>query len=293
MSKSAQLVFFGSGSVGLTSVKALSEIFEIEAVITKPDPKLKRSGEAPVATWAKEHNIHLEQPDNTNSLTALFSKADFKSRIGVVVDYGLIIAKPVIDYFPLGIVNSHFSLLPEWRGPDPITFALLSGQDVTGVSLMLIEPTLDTGQLLAQAEYNIDPGETIGTLTDNLVDLSNQTLKEVLPLYLNGKIVPINQASDREATYSRKLTKADGLIDLTKPAEQIEREIRAYQGWPKSRIKLFGHDVIVLKSRLAKDLKDGDLVLELNPGYLEIQKLIAPSGRTMSGADFLRGYASN
>lgn len=284
------IVFFGSGPVAAASLQGLLDSgFDIEAVITKPKPNHHR-GEAPVLVLAEKHNLPVHTASTKAELLNIFDKIMFSSLAGIVVDYGVLIPREVIDYFPKGIINSHFSLLPQWRGADPITFALLSGQEKTGVSVMLIEPQLDTGKLIAQAHYDIEPDETIVTLTDNLVELSNKTLKEILPLYLAGQIVPTDQNPLEEPTYSRKLTKEDGIVKWDKPAEVIEREVRAFLGWPKSRSELFGQPVIITKSRIAKDARDGALVVSCQPGWLEVLELIGPSGRTMSGADFLRGY---
>lgn len=289
MSKSKSLVFFGSGPVAAASLSDLVNFFEIEAVITKPKPAGHR-GETPVLDLAKKLALPTRLVTNKEELVDVFGEAEFKSLAALVVDFGIIIPIAVINYFPKGIINSHFSLLPQWRGADPITFALLSGQKKTGVSLMLIDEGLDTGKLLAQATYDIELDENIVSLTTNLVDLSNQTLKEVVPLYLADQIEPIPQDVEQEPTYSKMLTKADGVVDRNKPAKQIEREVRAYLGWPKSQAEVFGHKIIVTKARVAENANDGDLVIKCSPGWLEIQELTGPSGRRMSGADFIRGY---
>ncbi len=290
MKQLASLVFFGSGPVGAASLSALDGAgFEIEAVITKPKPAHHR-GEFPVLELADKLSLKTFTPKNKDELVKLFQKNEFYSPLGLVVDYGFIIPRSVIRQFPLGIINSHFSLLPQWRGADPISFAILSGQQLTGVSIMKIDSGLDTGSLLAQADYKMEPGENVQTLTEHLIDLSNQTLAKVLPLYIKGELVPVPQDGAQKPSFSRRLTKADGIIDWGKPAEVIEREVRAYLGWPKSQAKIFGHDVIITKARLAAGLNDGALVMKCKPGYLEIEELTAPSGRKMSGADFTRGY---
>lgn len=290
MKQSKSLVFFGSGPVGTATLAGLiGSGFDIEAIITKPKPVHHR-GVFPVLELAKKKRIAVYTPQSRQELAGLFQKERFNSRLGLVVDYGLIIPGGVIDSFPLGIVNSHFSLLPQWRGADPISFAILSGQEKTGVSLMLIDESLDTGPLLAQADYHLESDENIISLTRLLVELSNKMIAEVLPAYLSGEVVPVAQDKEQKPTYSRKLTKADGIMDWDKPAAALEREVRAFLGWPKSRTRLFDHDVIITKARLAKDKNDGSLVVKCSPGWLEIQELTAPSGRTVSGADFLRGY---
>src|SRR3990167_7020947 len=269
MTMTESLIFFGSGPVGRATLEALINAgFDIEAVITKPKPEHHR-GDMPVLDFAQAKNLTIFTPKNEAELEDLFKTPRFKSSVGVVVDYGLMISTFIINFFELGIVNSHFSLLPRWRGADPITFAILSGETETGVSLMLIDPKLDEGQLLAQEKLTLQPDVTGPKLTDKLVNLSNKILIEKLPLYIEGKIKPYPQP---------------------KLAEQIEKEVRAYLGWPKSRAKIFGSDVILTKVRVASDKNDGDLVMPTGDGWLEIKELIAPSGRSMKGADFLRGY---
>lgn len=285
----ASLVFFGNGPVGKATLEALLKAgFEIEAVITKPKPEHHR-GDMPVLDLTYAKGLSVFTPKDEAELENLFDRANFRSPVALVVDYGLMLSLKIINYFPLGIVNSHFSLLPQWRGADPITFAILSGQSETGVSLMLIVPKLDEGDLIAQEKLMIEPSDTGPILTKKLIDLSNKLLIENLPLYFEGKIKPFPQPKI-EPSYSRRLTKQDGLVDWTKSAAQIEREVRAYVGWPKSQAKIFGNDVILTKVRVASDEHDGDLVMKSGEGRLEIQELVAPSGRTMSGADFLRGY---
>lgn len=285
------IIFFGSGPVASATLQSLQKAsFTLEAIITKPRPP-HHHGSVPVLEFAQKNKIAFFTPSNKTELTDLFGTQHFKSPVGLVVDYGIIISQQVIDAFVHGIVNSHFSLLPEWRGADPITFAVLSGQQQTGVSLMLINSKLDEGKLIAQKKINITNDINVIELTKKLIELSNNMLVNYLPKYIQGDIRPYNQPSDRPITYSRKLTKEDGIINWQKPAEQIEREVRAFQGWPKSKAVLFGHNVIITKTRVAQRQHDGALVIPCgNNTHLEITELKAPSGRTVSGADFLRGY---
>lgn len=260
-------------------------------MITKAVPA-HHKGEAPVETLAKERGLPLHFASNKKELDELFEATQFSSDTGIVVDYGVIISKEVIDHFPFGIVNSHFSLLPQWRGADPITFSILSGQEKTGVSLMVIEPALDTGKLITQKVLHIAPDDTTPSLTDKLVSLSNQLLAEYLPRYMNGEITPKNQPHPDRVTYSRKLTKADSILDFSKPAEVLEREVRAFTGWPKSRTTLFDHQVIITKAHVS-DTKNTALDIKCGDGkYFSIDELIGPSGRKMDAKSFLNGYAA-
>jgi methionyl-tRNA formyltransferase len=305
-SKRASIVFFGAGPVATTSLEFLASMFDIEAVITKSRPP-HHHGQVPVLEWCEGHNVPTYTPANKAELSEIFANHPFHSPVGVVIDYGIIMSHYVIDTFPLGIVNSHFSLLPEWRGADPITFAILSGQHTTGVSLMLINEKMDEGALLAQATYDITDNETTATLTEGLIELSNHLLAETLPVYLNGSLVPYEQSEygpsglTLPTSYSRKLTKADGTIDWQKPAEQIEREIRAFAGWPGNRTNFNGIDVIITAAHVRADLlgdQPGEIVVigskELlvctGIGTLVIDQL-KPAGKAeMSAKAFLAGY---
>ena len=294
------VVFFGSGPVAAESLRLLAENFNIEVVVTKPKPTHHR-GNFPVLDLVKQLNLHVKTVINKNELDELMSSKPFDSKLGVIIDFGIIVSRKVIDYFPLGIVNSHFSLLPEWRGADPITFSILSGQPKTGVSLMLIDEGLDTGKLLTYKTLPIEPMDTTQSLTDRLIKLSDKLLQDYLPKYVIGSIKPKNQPHPDRATYSRKLTKEDGIIDWNKSAQQIEREIRAYIEWPKSRTKIADKEIIITKAHalptnipnnpIGKFEAVGNaLMVECGKGTLCIDRL-KPAGKSeMTAMAFLAGY---
>lgn len=218
------------------------------------------------------------------------------SRLGIVIDYGFIINQDVIDYFPLGIINSHFSLLPEWRGADPITFSILSGQEQTGVSLMLINDKMDEGMLLEQGVLAIEPIDTTPSLTNKLIELSDVLLQQTLAGYVTGALTPFPQ--EGEPTYSRKLTKEDGLIDWSKPAVQLEREIRAFIEWPKSRTQLAGKDIVITSAQVIDQSGlpgtvsiDGKRLIVACAGQsLEILTLKPAGKNEMTAEAFLAGH---
>jgi methionyl-tRNA formyltransferase len=289
---SKTILFFGSGPVAAASLSSLADHFTIETVITKAVPA-HHKGIAPVDELAKQLGLPVLYANTQKELDKLVDKHQFSSTVGVIVDYGVIVSQKVIDRFPLGIVNSHFSLLPQWRGADPITFSILSGQEKTGVSLMVIEPMLDTGKLITQKvlQANLN-NETTPSLTDKLVSLSNELLAEYLPRYIDGEINPKNQPHPDRATFSRKLSKQDSILDFNKAAAELEREIRAFIGWPKSRMTLLGQEVIVTKAHVSSAAKT-KLDIPCGDGqFLSIDELIGPSGRKMDAKSFLNGYAA-
>lgn len=297
--KKPKIVFFGTGIVSLKTIEGICDRFEIETIITKPD-LVTSSGKtrpAELKVWAQEHNIDCFTPANRAELSQLFDKQKFDSQVGLVVDYGIIIAQDVIDSFPIGILNSHFSLLPQLRGADPITFAILEGAQETGVTIMQIVAGLDEGDIVAQEKYSLRPDITTPELTEDLIALSNKMLVYTIPDYLSGQIKPHPQAGN--PTYSRRLTKQDGRLDPSKSAAQLEREVRAYVGWPKSYFDWQGKTYIVHKANVATakipkgELKvvDKKLFYGCKDGSLKILE-IQPAGKPkMNAAAFINGYS--
>ena len=290
------VVFFGSGPVAAKSLGFATEHFQIEAVVTKATPAHHKEP-APVEIVANKLGLPLLFANNKSELDLLILKERFKSSFGIIVDYGVIVSQATIDAFDKGIINSHFSLLPRWRGADPISFAILAGDKKTGVSLMLIEPTLDTGKIVVQRNLVIEPHDTTPVLTDKLIALSNEMLARHIPLYLSGDLKPRSQPHPERATYSRKLTKADGTIDWQKPASQIEREIRAFQGWPKSRTVLLNKELIITTAHVSDEqgapgkvvVQDKRLLVYCGDGALIIDRL-KPAGKAeMAVEAFLLG----
>ncbi|HEY4161293.1 MAG TPA: methionyl-tRNA formyltransferase [Candidatus Saccharimonadales bacterium] len=301
------IVFFGTGPVAAASLELLAQSFTIEAVVTKPRAPHHR-GEVPVLDMAGALELPVVEVASKQEVTAAVISGRFKSRLAVLIDFGIIVEQSVIDVFPLGIVNSHFSLLPQWRGADPITFAVLSGQDKTGVSLMLLVARMDEGPLLAIGEMDLQPDSTTPELTEALISLSAALLKDVLPKYTAGKLKGTSQTKvattvgySPEPSYSRKLTKEDSILDWSKPATQLEREIRAFVDWPKSRTILGEHAVIITRAHTeAGEGTPGNLWLHgkhlgvyCGKGVLMIDRL-KPAGKgEMSVEAFLAGYGKD
>jgi len=298
--KSEAIIFFGSGPVAAESLRYLAQKFRVEAVVTKPRPS-HHKGEVPVLELAERLKLPVYTAENRKQLDELFNTASFDSRLGILIDFGIIISQNVINYFPLGILNSHFSILPEWRGADPITFAILSGQRTTGVSIMLLVEAMDEGPLLSYGEYELRSDITTPELTAELIKLSIVLLETIIPTYCANKIRLTSQTiTGRELSYSRKLTKADGMIDWNKSAQQVEREIRAFIEWPKSHATIGNTEVIVTEGRVMPMAgKPGDITIveKLPVVYCGEQALglvrLKPIGkREMTGQAFLAGYRS-
>jgi len=299
---SEPIVFFGSGPVAADSLRILADFCTIEAVVTKPRAP-HHKGSVPVLELAESLNLPIHTVTDKRSLDVLFKGQPFTSRLGVLVDFGIIVSQEVINYFPLGIVNSHFSLLPEWRGADPITFSILSGQKRTGVSLMLLTAGMDEGPLLAQSAYDIPADMTTPELTQDLIELSGHMLEDILPLWVADKVSPAPQetvtiAETATPSYSRKLTKKDSFLDWKKSAEVLEREIRAFYEWPKSRAKLGTIETIITKAHVgnAAGAPGKTTIIDKKPAvFCESKTLVIdrlkPAGKQeMTGEAFLAGY---
>jgi methionyl-tRNA formyltransferase len=298
---SETIIFFGSGPVAATSLRLLHEWITIEAVITKPRPPHHR-GSVPVLEVCEEFGLPVRTAENKKQLNELFASVKFTSRLGILIDFGIIISPEVINYFPLGIINSHFSILPEWRGADPITFSILSGQEQTGVSIMLLTPGMDEGPLLGYGEYEFRAPLTTPQLTHDLINLSDALLQHEVPRYFAGETHGVSQdLTGREVSYSRKLTKEDGIIDWTKPAAQTEREIRAFIEWPKSRAHLGKLDVIITKAHVVDSsagepgtvtIVDKLPVVRCGEQSLALDRVKPAGKQEMTGQAFLAGYKS-
>lgn len=221
-----------------------------------------------------------------------------KAQLAVLAAYGRIIPQRVLDEFPLGIINIHPSLLPQYRGPTPIEQAILAGLPKTGVSIMQLSAGMDEGPIYKQKTYHLTGNETKSELTQALQLLGAELLIEVIEPISKGIMKPRQQPHPDRATYCQKIKKEDGMLDWQKPAITLAREIRAYAGWPQSRTTLAGKDIVVLSAEAS------DMVLQ--PGEISIQgkgifvgckegslKLLTlkPAGKkAMSAEAFLAGY---
>jgi methionyl-tRNA formyltransferase len=294
-SSKPKLVFFGNErlatavSTNAPTLRALVLAgYQIAAVVASHNDGISRNRRGlEILDVAHAYHIPVLLPNKPLSVKAKLDKLGAEAAI--LVAYGRIIPQEIIDLFPKGIINIHPSLLPKLRGSTPVETAILNGLEETGVSLMKLTAEMDAGPIYAQKKISLKGMETKLELAQLLLNEGCDLLIANLDRILSSELKPKVQ-DETEATYTRLLTKADGKIDFNEPAEVIERKIRAFVGFPKAHTSLFGHEVVLTKARLSLGENDGDLVIKCQPGHLEILELVAPSGRVMSGADFLRGY---
>ncbi len=298
MTKSSKtLVFFGSGSLAAQCLELLVKNFSFEAVITKPNISCGSSSNT-VENVATKNNINLLFANNTQQLDELFAEWQPVSLTGLIIDYGIVIGQSVLNSFELGIINSHFSLLPEWRGPDPITYALLSGQTKTGINLMKVATKIDQGEILCQQTVQIETGDDNRSLSDKLVIANDQLLIANLPKYLDNELIPTPQ-NNLPITYSRKIDKNDGCIDWNKPAPIIAREIKAFSAWPGSYTNIGNLRIIIRQAvAVSDDLQPGkwlitpekQIVIGCRVGALKILLIQPINKKPMTPQDFINGY---
>ncbi|MBA3678850.1 hypothetical protein H0W80_01475 [Candidatus Saccharibacteria bacterium] len=296
---SLSLVFFGTGQTSLDALIALSNEFTIESVITKPDTKTSSGKVQPtlVAQWAHDNSVPYYKPKDKAELSTLVAQKKFSSPVGVVLDYGIIIPEDVIDYFEYEIINSHFSLLPQYRGADPIRAAILGGDKTTGVTIMQIVPELDAGAILSWNEYTIPPSITEPDLRVALSEINCAILPETLKLYLAQELTPI--AQDVSAiTHSKKVKKENGLLDPSETAVNLERQVRAYITWPKSYIVAQNTQIVITQALVSSEkmpqgklsVSNKKLYFGCKNGSLEIFELQPASKKSMDAQGFINGY---
>ncbi|HUD10385.1 MAG TPA: methionyl-tRNA formyltransferase [Candidatus Saccharimonadales bacterium] len=302
---SNSVIFFGNERLATgveTTTLALRALLEnkyqVKAVVSNyAADQSKNARSLEVAQVTESHQLPLLLPTKLKDIKS--ELLNYNADIGVLVAYGKIVPEEIINIFPRGIVNLHPSLLPLHRGPTPIESVILDGDEKTGVSIMQLAKAMDAGPIYGQSELKLSGNESKQSLADTLLDIGQAMLLELLPGIINGTIVALPQANSR-ASYDNLLSKNDGTLDWQKPAIQLEREIRAFAEWPKSRTILGGKEVIITNSKVINEIgKVGDIKMEGRRLFvycaqqaLEILSL-KPAGKPeMSAEAFISGYAS-
>ena len=247
----ARVVFMGTPQFAVPTLRALDEQHEVVGVVTQPDGRAGRGRKvvvSPVKQVALDRGLPLLQPRILDGPEVLAHLAGWEPESIVVAAFGQLLPGPVLDLPLHGSINVHASLLPRYRGAAPISAAILEGEPVTGVTIMLMDVGLDTGPILAQAECAIAPDETTASLTAKLADLGAQLLVETLDGWLEGAIEAQPQ-DDAAATYCSQLEKKDGLLDWSQPAEYLDRQVRACDPWPGAYTTWQGRRLKVLRAK--------------------------------------------
>jgi methionyl-tRNA formyltransferase len=232
---SKRIIFMGTPGFAVPSLEALiCSTCQVVAVYTQPDRKSGR-GQAvtssPVKQLALSQGLEVVQPESLKAAGTAEGLADFAPDLIVVAAFGQILPTEILDLPKLGCLNVHPSLLPRLRGASPIATAILQGDDVTGVTIMLLDAGMDTGPILNQREVPISADDTTGSLAIRLAQTGAQLLMETLPLWIDGRIKPQPQQESR-ASYSKVINKSDGEIDWRLSTMELWRRVRAFDPWP-------------------------------------------------------------
>jgi methionyl-tRNA formyltransferase len=231
-----KLIFMGTAELACPSLSALraSDHFQVLAVVTQPDRPKGRHLEltpSPVKALAQQLGLPVLQPQQARDPSFVAQVQQMAPELIVVVAYGQILPPALLEIPRWGCLNVHASLLPKYRGAAPIQWALLNDETQTGVTIMKMDAGLDTGPILAQETVAIEPTDTAQTLHDRLATVGAALLVRTIPQYVSGQIAPRPQPA-QEASYARKITKEDGLVDWTQPARAIWNRVRALVPWP-------------------------------------------------------------
>ena len=289
----------GSPDFALPSLRALVNVYEVVGVVTQPDRASGRGRELkslPVKVLAQELEIPVIQPEKLRASEAMEQLRASGPDLIVVAAFGQILRKDVLDLPRYGCINVHASLLPRWRGAAPINAAILHGDEETGITIMKMDVGLDTGPILTQRSIRLTREDTAGSATGKLSQLGAELLIETLPGYLFGEIAPVPQP-EQGATYAPMLKKEEGRLDFTRPAEELERRVRAFNPWPGAFMELDGALLKVHRAHVeAGNAQAGErLVYREQPGVgagggLLILDEVQPAGKkSMSGKSFLAG----
>jgi methionyl-tRNA formyltransferase len=231
---SPRLVFMGSPDFAVPALDALAEQYQLAGVVTQPDRPAGRGGSLrppAVKVAALRLGLPVIQPEKLRQPEAMEQLAAWAPDLIVVAAFGQILRPAVLDLPPFGCINVHASLLPRGRGAAPIQAAILAGDQQTGITIMKMDPGVDTGPILSQRALPIAADDTGGSLFVKLAPLGAQLLLETLPRYLSGELAPRPQPEEG-ITYAPMLKKDDGLLDASLPALALERRVRAMFPWP-------------------------------------------------------------
>ncbi|MCG6268851.1 methionyl-tRNA formyltransferase [Vibrio furnissii] len=306
MSQSLRIVFAGTPDFAARHLAALlSSEHEVIAVYTQPDRPAGRGKKltaSPVKHLALEHNIPVYQPENFKSDEAKQALASLNADIMVVVAYGLLLPKAVLDTPKLGCINVHGSILPRWRGAAPIQRSIWAGDAETGVTIMQMDVGLDTGDMLKIATLPIEASDTSSSMYDKLAELGPQALVDCLSDITQGTAVAIKQ-DDALANYAQKLSKEEAKIDWTLSAQAIERCVRAFNPWPMSHFSVAENQIKVWQSRVETDNRThapGTIIqadktgiyVATGEGILVLESLQIPGKKALPVQDILNARAS-
>jgi len=290
----------GSPEFALPTLKALAENFTIAGVVTQPDRPAGRGRNLkapPVKELALDLGLSVIQPQRLKEPIAKEQIYRWNPDLMVVAAFGQILPPDVLDLPPYGSLNVHASLLPRWRGAAPIHAAILYGDNDTGITIMKMDPGLDTGPILSKCSTPISPNDTTGSLSPRLAELGANLLLETIPRYLAGDLDPEPQ-DNTHATYAPPIKKAEAELDFNHSAISLERRIHAFNPWPCAFIDWHGKRLKIHRAHTARGLMvepgettihEGLPAIGTHDGLLVLDEVQPAGKKTMSAEVFLRG----
>ncbi len=300
------LIFFGTPDFAVPSLNALLDCeARVELVVTQPDRprgRGKKLTAPPVKQVAVERGIPVYQPSRIRDSSAIEHIVSFKAESAVVVAYGQLLPAGLLERFPLGVLNVHASLLPRHRGAAPIQRSLLAGDDVTGVSIMLLDEGMDTGPVLSMREIVIEETLSFGSLHDRLAMMGAELLRDTMQAWMAGRIQPVPQDSSM-ATYAPPLRKEELQLDWRLPARLLANRVRAFDPLPGAYFELHGRRVKCFDAKVMPFQGNGQagevlgssesgLVVQGGDGAcLALGSLQMEGQRKLTATEFLRGRA--
>jgi methionyl-tRNA formyltransferase len=295
-----RIVFMGSPEFALPTLRIINEHYGVIGVVTQPDKPAGRGRiitPPPVKLLAQELGIPIIQPLKVREPEAMAQLREWAPDVIVVAAFGQILRSELLNLPRLGCINVHASLLPRWRGASPIQAAIYHGDKVTGITIMQMDPGMDTGPIYIQREIMITQEDTGGSLSERLADLGADLLDEVLPDIIEGKIQAYPQDSEK-ATKAPLLKKEDGLLDFSRSAEELARQVRAYNPFPGAYFLLKGlplkvhraHPIPYTHTSPGRHfLYEGYPAIDTVEGALVLDEIQPAGKKPMTGKAFIQG----
>jgi len=296
-----RIVFMGTPAFAVPTLRALHEAgHDIAIVYTQPPRPAGRGQQespSPVHVFAKEHGLPVLTPASLKSKDVQDAFDAHKADAAIVVAYGLLLPKPILEAYPLGCINVHPSLLPRWRGAAPIQRTIMAGDSETAIVIMQMDEGLDTGDMLLVEKYPIELGTAAGTLHDILAEKAGSLVIKTLKELQDKTVKPMKQPQVG-ATYAPKITKTECKLDWSKPAEQLHNHILglsptpgAFFSYSGENIKVFNAEVDVGHSAPPGTMLDNRLLVQCGNGALRLTELQRPGKNRMSADELLRGFS--